>query len=93
MIRLNIDFVCRRGALKTIFSSPYKEYKGWIICASKYRGTIYLCEFYTDEGISQHANDMKNKLYSRGFKFEQYMVAGITFMLCIATYDKFDQSI
>ncbi|XP_032682566.1 decapping and exoribonuclease protein-like [Odontomachus brunneus] len=70
---LSVDFVCRRGALKTIFSSPYKKYKGWIICASKYRGTIYLCEYYTDEG--QHVNDSKDKLYSRGFKFEQYMVA------------------
>ncbi|XP_014468078.1 PREDICTED: decapping and exoribonuclease protein-like [Dinoponera quadriceps] len=70
---LDVDFVCRRGALRTIFCSPYNKFKGWIICASKYRGTIYLCQFYIDE--NQHANESQDKLYSRGFKFEQYMVA------------------
>ncbi|XP_011262330.2 decapping and exoribonuclease protein [Camponotus floridanus] len=74
---LDTDFICRRGALKVILSTPYERCKDWIICASKYRGTIYLCEFYTDEKEYQHVNTTAEtkQLTSQGFKFEQYMVA------------------
>ncbi|XP_011693168.1 PREDICTED: decapping and exoribonuclease protein-like [Wasmannia auropunctata] len=74
---LDIDFICSRGTIKTILSSPYIERTGWIICASKYRGTIYLCEFYTDEKEHDHVNatTSEKQISSLGFKFEQYMVA------------------
>ncbi|XP_072751484.1 decapping and exoribonuclease protein-like [Anoplolepis gracilipes] len=75
---LNTDFICRRGALKTLLSTPYKKRnEDWIICASKYRGSIYLCEFYTDEKEFRHVNATakERQLCSQGFKFEQYMVA------------------
>lgn len=48
----------------------------WIICASKYRGTIYLCEFYTEARERHHVTTDKQS-ESWGFKFEQCMVAGI----------------
>ncbi|XP_020284836.1 decapping and exoribonuclease protein [Pseudomyrmex gracilis] len=73
---LNVDFVCRRGAFTTILSSPYVQYDcDWIICASKYRGTIYLCKFYTDAQERNHGNSMDKRGEAWGFKFEQYMVA------------------
>lgn len=54
----------------------------WIICASKYRGTIYLCEFYSDEREHHYANASmsERQIHSWGYKFEQYMVAGILFI-------------
>ncbi|XP_011161736.1 decapping and exoribonuclease protein [Solenopsis invicta] len=74
---LDIDFIFDRGAIKTILSSPYKKNDGWIICASKYRGTIYLCKFYTDKKEYQEANRtlLEQQTCSSGYKFEQYMVA------------------
>ncbi|KAL0111772.1 hypothetical protein PUN28_013158 [Cardiocondyla obscurior] len=74
----DIDFICSRGVIKKILSSPYSYGDDWTIYASKYRGTIYLCHFYSDETEYHYANKTKmDKLFeSRGFKFEQYMVAG-----------------
>ncbi|KAM0732696.1 Decapping and exoribonuclease protein [Formica fusca] len=74
---LDTDFICRRGALKTILCTPYERSKNWIICASKYRGTIYLCEFYTNEKEHRRVNatTQEKRLSSLGYKFEQYMVA------------------
>ncbi|CAL1688530.1 unnamed protein product [Lasius platythorax] len=73
---LDIDFICRRGVLRTLLCTPYKKKDKWIICAAKYRGTIYLCEFYTNERERQHANKTaEEKFGSWGRKFEQYMVA------------------
>ncbi|XP_050448580.1 decapping and exoribonuclease protein-like [Cataglyphis hispanica] len=74
---LDTDFICRRGALKTILCTPYEKYENWIIYASKYRGTIYLCEFYTHEKEQRHVNasTQERRLSSWGYKFEQYMVA------------------
>jgi len=80
LIRLDIDFISSRGVIKTILSSPYTEHKEFIICATKYRGTIYLCNFYTDEKEYYHvtATMLEKQITSWGFKFEQYMVAGIS---------------
>ncbi|CAL1688528.1 unnamed protein product [Lasius platythorax] len=74
---LDIDFICRRGVLKTLLCTPYKKKDKWIICAGKYRGTIYLCEFYTSEREHKYVNaTAEDKQFgSWGYKFEQYMVA------------------
>ncbi|XP_011052960.1 PREDICTED: decapping and exoribonuclease protein-like [Acromyrmex echinatior] len=76
---LDFDFICSRGLIKTILSTPYinNERNAWIICASKYRGTIYLCKFYTDEKEQKcfTASDYEKQATSWGFKFEQYMLA------------------
>lgn len=76
---MGVDFICRRGILKTLLCTPHKISDKWIICASKYRGTIYLCEFYTDEREQEYVNETAKvkQISSWGFKFEQYMVAGI----------------
>lgn len=75
---MDTDFICRRGALTKILCTPYEKYD-WIIYASKYRGTIYLCEFYTSEKEQRHVNatTQERRVSSWGYKFEQYMVAGI----------------
>lgn len=75
---MDTDFICRRGALKIILCSPYRR-EDWIICASKYRGTIYLCEFYTNEKEYEHVNATieTKQINSQGLKFEQFMLAGI----------------
>jgi RAT1-interacting protein len=85
LIRLDIDFVALRGAIKTILSSPYKKNDEWIICASKYRGTIYLCKFYSDKKEHWETNKtlLEQQTCSSGFKFEQYMVAGILYKICV----------
>ncbi|XP_011883779.1 PREDICTED: decapping and exoribonuclease protein [Vollenhovia emeryi] len=75
---LDIDFISSRGTIKKILSSPYSnKYEEWIICASKYRGTIYLCAFYTDEKERQEqdATMETKRITSWGYKFEQYMLA------------------
>ncbi|KYN35186.1 Protein Dom3Z [Trachymyrmex septentrionalis] len=76
---LDFDFICARGLIKTILSTPYinNENHEWIICASKYRGTIYLCKFHSDKEEQKYlmASDYEKQVTSRGFKFEQYMLA------------------
>ncbi|KYM88373.1 60S ribosomal protein L13a [Atta colombica] len=76
---LDIEFIASRGTIKTILYSLYKMRDEWIICASKYRGTIYLCEFYSNEREHQYINaSMSEKqLQSWGYKFDQYMIAGM----------------
>jgi len=74
-----VDFICRRELLKALLCSPYRKTNGWIIYASKYRGTIYLCEYYTSEKEVQYINAAMTdkRMDSWGCKFEQYMTTGI----------------
>lgn len=85
---MDVDFICSRGALKAILCSPYEMYNGWIVCASKYHGTIYLCEFYPEERELRTVNATTSEKQSSswGFKFEQYMVAGILHIKNIYIY-------
>lgn len=72
-------FICWRGLLTKIMKTPYDRREGWIICASKWRGTIYLCAFDTEADKHNKANETTRnlKFMSWGFKFEQYMLTGI----------------
>lgn len=75
---MSADFVCLRGLLTKIMKTPYDEKEGWIICAVKFRGTIYLCAFDTDADKYEKSNRTIKDLtfMSWGFKFEQYIVSG-----------------
>ncbi|KAG5327061.1 RL13A protein, partial [Pseudoatta argentina] len=64
---LDIEFIASLGTIKTILCSPYKMRDEWIICASKYRGTIYLCEFYSDKREHHYVNASMNKLKFMSF--------------------------
>lgn len=74
--RVNADFVCFRGLLKVIMCTPYEK-EDWIIVASKFKGTIYLCAVQTEqkknEILRQTEKDIKFTRY--GHKFENYVLS------------------
>ncbi|XP_024892802.1 decapping and exoribonuclease protein-like, partial [Temnothorax curvispinosus] len=74
---LDIDFICSRGVITKLMCRPDVKSDEWIICASKYRGTIYLCEFRPDERERGQDNaTVSDKQISTGTnKFQQYIVA------------------
>lgn len=75
---LGYEFVCFRGLLRLLMCSPYEFRDDWIILATKYKGTIYLCRMETPQ--KKHEQLMRTeqveKILSYGFKFEQYMLTG-----------------
>lgn len=74
----NVEFVNYRGLLTKVMLTPYERQDDWIICATKYRGVIYLCSFNTERDRKRHAEQTeRDKLMSSwGYKFEQYMMSG-----------------
>jgi len=66
-----------RGVLTKIMNCPYDNNTKWNICAIKYKGTIYLAEYKTDE---QHAQQeqlpkwIKRTMYW-GRKVENYLTS------------------
>lgn len=58
--------------------TPYDRQDGWIICAGKFQGTIYLRNFDTDVKKQKILNETAEdkRFHSHGFKFEQYMLSG-----------------
>lgn len=76
--KLNVDFVSYRGLLRAIMCTPYENRDPWIILASKFMGTIYLCALETEHKNfgRLNATDSTKRVLSYGFKFEQYMLTG-----------------
>lgn len=78
--RINCDFVCFRGLLRQIMCTPYDNNvsSSWIILATKFRGTIYLCARKTDIKRTEQLNmtDAQKRFCSYGYKFEQYLMTG-----------------
>lgn len=76
--KINVDFVCYRGLLRLIMCTPYENRDPWIILASKYKNTIYLCAMETDSKKHERLNETEKskRILSYGFKFEQYMLTG-----------------
>lgn len=70
-----VDFICFRGLLKVIMCTPFERADGWIICATRVDGKIYLCKFDTDEMKKQKVmmSDWQKRCCSWGYKFEQYL--------------------
>ncbi|KAJ6638917.1 Decapping nuclease DXO like [Pseudolycoriella hygida] len=73
---LSTDIVCFRGLLRLIMCTPYEEKDAWIILATKYKGTIYLCARYTEKQIRdrQNQSETQKRIFSYGFKFEQFIL-------------------
>lgn len=71
------DFVCFRGLLRMIMSTPYDEREAWIVLATKVKGTIYLCSEKTQQKkadkLRQTERDIKFIRY--GFKFERHILS------------------
>lgn len=76
---LNVDVVCFRGLLRLLMCTPYEGRDPWTILATKYKGTIYLCALETEERKMERLreNEMTERIFSYGFKFEQYMMTGL----------------
>lgn len=79
--QLRYQFVCFRGLLRLIMCTPYDNNvsKSWIILATKYRGTIYLCAQETDIHRRSRESETKDqkRFCSYGYKFEQYLLTGL----------------
>lgn len=67
-----------RGVISSLWSTLVNPNNGWIICAQKFRETIYLCAFLTDEKRNYElGRSEKQKIIdSWGFKFEQFVLSG-----------------
>lgn len=78
---LMADFVCFRGLLRQIMCTPYEYREPWIILAIKFKDTIYLCAEETQKQAQDRVNqtDTLKKILSYGFKFEQFILTGLTF--------------
>lgn len=76
--KLNVDFVCYRGLLRMIMCTPYENRDPWIILATKFMNTIYLCALETDSKKHERLNENEKtkRVFSYGFKFEQFMLTG-----------------
>ncbi|XP_053653693.2 decapping and exoribonuclease protein [Cherax quadricarinatus] len=74
---LSTDFICFRGLLTQLLCTPY-ENEGWIVCATKFRNTIYLCAYDTPEKQTDRENEteMQKRMSAWGYKFEHYMTDG-----------------
>ena len=65
---LNTDFVTYRGVLTKLMVTPFVRDK-WLIGATKFKGTIYLCPYYEEENFNENGN-----LFSYGgLRFENYL--------------------
>lgn len=73
----SVDFVSWRGLLTKLLTTPYEKREGWIVAASRYRGTWFLYDFDTEAKKlreSQRSEEEKEMAYW-GYKFEQYVTS------------------
>ena len=72
---LNTDFLTYRGVITKIMCFPYETREGYIIAATKYKGTIYLYEFLTEKKRQEELNrgEKTNMFSYGGFRFEYYI--------------------
>lgn len=75
---LSCDFVCFRGLLRMVMCTPYEPKTNWIVLATRYRGTIYLCAKDTTQKLLEEANqtEQQKRFCYYGFKFEQHVLTG-----------------
>lgn len=75
---LSCDFVCFRGLLRMVMCTPYERRTNWIVLATRYRGTIYLCAKETPEKLHDEAQqtEQQKRFCYYGFKFEQHVLTG-----------------
>lgn len=73
----SFDFVCFRGLLRLIMSTPYDGREAWIVLATKFKGCIYLCAEETPQKRAQRQRetDRDKKFMRYGFKFESYILS------------------
>lgn len=77
--KLNTDFITYRGVLTKIMTMPYESSGDVLICASKYKGTIYTCLFTSPAAMAeeQSRGERENQMSYGGFRFEKYITKPI----------------
>ena len=62
-----------------LLCTPFENKDGWKIAVTLHNGTYYLCEFETEQKKGQEANKTERdiEMCCWGWKFEQYVTAGI----------------
>lgn len=62
-----------------ICSTIYENKDDWLICATKFQSSIYLCAFDTQQDIERRENmsEREKLMCSWGYKFEQFMSSGL----------------
>ena len=83
-----IDFVCFRGLLTLIIATPYESRakdKSWKLVATRYQNIIYLWQIKEedDERRSFRHNPLQHQMSIWGFKFEQYLCAGLFIQMTV----------
>ncbi|XP_003737799.1 decapping and exoribonuclease protein [Galendromus occidentalis] len=74
---LHTDFVCYRGLLTAIMCSVFENKESWIMGVTKYRGSIYMCQYDTAEKIHREKFQPERLIRASGwgYKFEQFLTA------------------
>ncbi|XP_042147933.1 decapping and exoribonuclease protein [Ixodes scapularis] len=74
---LGVNFVCKRGMLATVARTPFSTDQSWLVSATRYKDTLYLCKFkreYEGPWDPKYAR-VEQKMNFWGHKFEQYMTS------------------
>uniref|UniRef100_A0A9J8AZK7 Decapping nuclease n=1 Tax=Cyprinus carpio carpio TaxID=630221 RepID=A0A9J8AZK7_CYPCA len=74
-----VDFVTWRGHLTKVLTTPYETQEGWMLAASKFRGTIYISEVETEAARvhRETRSERQEEMMCWGYKSEQYLCAGL----------------
>jgi len=74
--RIDADFICFRGALKYLMTTPYNKNPNWVVKAVKFKGTIYfIIEMDWNKNTGSKKSGDVDTSYQCGFKFESYVLA------------------
>lgn len=74
---LGVDFVTWRGHLTKLLTTPYETQEGWLLAASRFKGTIYISEVETETARinREQRSERHEEMMYWGYKFEQYICA------------------
>lgn len=74
---LKPDFICWRGLITSLLTTPYEKDKDLQFAIIPYKGSFYMCEIYTELAKQQKTNrDEKSRQFEYwGHKFEGYITA------------------
>jgi RAT1-interacting protein len=70
---LHTDFICYRSLLTKIMCTIHERSRGWVMGATKYRDSIYMCQY--KPGRRALNNEAKQRQTAWRLKFEQYVTA------------------
>ena len=69
---LEIEFVCFRGLLTLVMTTPYENRESWSIVATKFQNSIYLWHLKANP-FHEQTSTRQQEMTAWGFRFEQYL--------------------